>query len=204
MSLLHAPADQAVLLAVPLLGGPGCPPCGGGDPSCITTPCTTLPAPLNFAGEKLCQFLKNSILFGKAPQRKMRDDRGALEGWTHMWWQFWGFWGAHTAGYMGLVTTMWVPIGAEVPVLLPKDHPNTSQGRQKDFGKNRILKNFHVSLNSLRNSNFGGFGGPMAWAKGAQRPLRGSPWVLKYPYCHQMITQIHPRGDKRVSEKFGF
>ena len=19
-----------------------------------------------------------------------------------------------------------------------------------------------------------------------------SPWVLKYPYCHQMITQTHP------------
>ena len=26
-------------------------------------------------------------------------------------------------------------------------------------------------------------------------------WVLKYPYCHQMITQTHPRGERRVSEK---
>ena len=22
----------------------------------------------------------------------------------------------------------------------------------------------------------------------------GSPGVLKYPYCHQMITQTHPKG----------
>ena len=30
---------------------------------------------------------------------------------------------------------------------------------------------------------------------------RGSPWALKYPDCHQMITPTHPRGNKRVSEK---
>ena len=28
-----------------------------------------------------------------------------------------------------------------------------------------------------------------------------SPWVLKYLYCHQVITQTHPRGNGRVSEK---
>ena len=41
----------------------------------------------------------------------------------------------------------------------------------------------------------------MARARWAQWPLHGSPWVLKYPYCHQMITQTHPRGNRRVSEK---
>ena len=41
----------------------------------------------------------------------------------------------------------------------------------------------------------------MARATWAQRPLRGSLWVLKYPYCHQMMTQTHPRGDRRGSEK---
>ena len=51
------------------------------------------------------------------------------------------------------------------------------------------------------NSNFEAFGGPMARARWAQWPLRGSPWVLKYPYCHQMITQTQPRGNRRVSEK---
>ena len=39
---------------------------------------------------------------------------------------------------------------------------------------------------------------PNRWA---QWPLHGSPWVLKYPYCHQLITQTHPRGNERVSEK---
>ena len=32
----------------------------------------------------------------------------------------------------------------------------------------------------------------------------GSPGVLKYPYCHQMIIQTHPRGDRRISEKINF
>ena len=53
------------------------------------------------------------------------------------------------------------------------------------------------------NSNFEAFGGPMARARWAQWPLRGPPWVLKHPYCHQMITQTHPRGSRRVSEKSG-
>ena len=44
----------------------------------------------------------------------------------------------------------------------------------------------------------------MAHATWAWRLLRGSPWVLKYPYCHQMITQTHPRGDGQVSEKIEF
>ena len=44
----------------------------------------------------------------------------------------------------------------------------------------------------------------MARARWAQWPLHGSPWVLKYPYCHQMITQTHPRGERRVSEKGNF
>ena len=43
----------------------------------------------------------------------------------------------------------------------------------------------------------------MARARWAQWPLRGSPWVLKYPYCHQMITQTHPRGNRRGFGKSG-
>ena len=41
----------------------------------------------------------------------------------------------------------------------------------------------------------------MARARWAQWPLRGSPWVLKYPYCHHMITQTHPRGNRRASKE---
>ena len=51
------------------------------------------------------------------------------------------------------------------------------------------------------NSNLEALGGAMARATWAQWPLHGSPWALKYLYCHQMITQTHPRGNRRVSEK---
>ena len=34
------------------------------------------------------------------------------------------------------------PMGARAPILSPNDHPNPSQGRQKRFGKGRILKIF--------------------------------------------------------------
>ena len=98
--------------------------------------------------------------------------------------QFRGFWGGHGSGYMGLAATTWVPMGAQVPVLSLNHHPNPSQGRQKGFGKRPILEILQVSLNSLHNGNFGAFGGAMARAIWAWQPLRGSPWVLKYPYCH--------------------
>ena len=68
-------------------------------------------------------------------------------------------------------------------------------------GCDLTTSDFQVSLSSLHNGNFGAFGRPMAQATWARRPLRGSPWVFRYPYCHQMITQTHPKGDERVSEK---
>ena len=40
--------------------------------------------------------------------------------------QFWGFRRAHGTGYIGLAATTWVPMGAQVPVLSPNDHPNPS------------------------------------------------------------------------------
>ena len=54
---------------------------------------------------------------------------------------------------------------------------------------------------SPTSSKFQAFGGPMARARWAHLALRGSPWALKYPYYHQMITQALPRGNGRVSEK---
>ena len=48
--------------------------------------------------------------------------------------QFWGF-GEPMTPCMGLAATIWVPVGAQVPVLPPNDHPNPSQGQQKGFGK---------------------------------------------------------------------
>ena len=43
--------------------------------------------------------------------------------------QFLGLLGAHGPGYMGPAATMWVPMGAQVPVLSPNNHLNPSQGR---------------------------------------------------------------------------
>ena len=54
---------------------------------------------------------------------------------------------------------------------------------------------------SLKNSNFGAFGEPMARATWAWRPLRGSLRVLQSPYCHHLITQRHRKGDRGISEK---
>ena len=63
--------------------------------------------------------------------------------------KFRGFWRGHGSGYMGLVATTWVPMGAQVPVLSLNHHPNPSQGLQKGFGKRRISEILQVSLNSL-------------------------------------------------------
>ena len=59
---------------------------------------------------------------------------------------------------MGLAATMWVPMGAQAPVLSLNHHPNPSQGRKKGFGKRRILEILQVSLNSLHSGNSIAFG----------------------------------------------
>ena len=55
---------------------------------------------------------------------------------------FGAFRGGHDAGYMGLAPSTWVPMGAQVPVLSPNDHPNPSHGHQRDFGKSRKFEHF--------------------------------------------------------------
>ena len=84
---------------------------------------------------------------------------------------------------------------------------------KKRFGKifyfggvetGKLLEQFVHTPNAIEpptNSNFEAFGGPMARPRRAQWPLHGTPWALKYPYCHQMITQTQPRGNRRFSEK---
>ena len=64
-----------------------------------------------------------------------------------------------------------------------------------------IFNHFQVPRNNLNDSNVGAFGGPIARATRAWRPLHGSPWVLRNPCCHQMITQTHPTGNRRILEK---
>ena len=62
---------------------------------------------------------------------------------------------------MDLAATMWVPMGSQVPILSPYDHPshpNPSQRQPEGFRKCGIVENFPVPLCSLNNSNFAAFG----------------------------------------------
>ena len=43
-------------------------------------------------------------------------------------------------GHIGLAATTWVPMGAQVPVSSPTDHPNPFKGQRKGLMKNRIFK----------------------------------------------------------------
>ena len=68
--------------------------------------------------------------------------------------------------------------------------------------RGRVL-NCQVSLTRLHNSNFGLWGGPWLGSMGPAATTT-VPWVFKYPCCHRMITQTHPRRDRRGLEKVGF
>ena len=50
--------------------------------------------------------------------------------------QFQGVWAAHGPGHMGLAATMWVPMGARVPILSPNDEP------MKGFSKSLNFRTF--------------------------------------------------------------
>ena len=70
-------------------------------------------------------------------KREERREGGTGGKDTDPWNQhrFRSFQGVYDLRYMGLAATMWVPNGAQVPVLSPNDHPNPSQGQQEGFGK---------------------------------------------------------------------
>ena len=97
---------------------------------------------------------------------------------------------------MGVAATKWVLMRAQVPVLSPNDHPNPSQE------KSQIFENFQVPLDSLnKQQQFQGVRGGHCLGYMGLVGTQWVPWVLKYPYCQQMITQAHPTGDQWVSEK---
>ena len=110
--------------------------------------------------------------------------------------QFWGFCGGPWLGLYGPSSH-----SAQVPVLSPTDHPNPSQGRQKEKGKRQSLKNFQVPLNSLHNCNFGAFGGATLGVHGPSSHYVGPHGRSSTRIVHKIITQTHPWGDRRVSEK---
>ena len=44
---------------------------------------------------------------------------------------------AHGPSHKGLAATVWIPMGARVPILSPNDDPNPSHNPQNGFGKNQ-------------------------------------------------------------------
>ena len=101
---------------------------------------------------------------------------------------------------MGPVATMWVPMGAQVPVLSPNDHPNLSYGQRKGFMKNRISKNFHVPLNRLSSGNVLTAKGPYGRGGGGRlgvpgvgtrdpRHGLGGPYTRKKVQIHTQLPQ---------------
>ena len=56
--------------------------------------------------------------------------------------QLLSFWGGHGSGDMSRAATTWAPMGTQVPVLSPNDHPNPCQGRQKGLGKTPLFESF--------------------------------------------------------------
>ena len=65
------------------------------------------------------------------------------------------------------------------------------------------FRRFQVPLDSLNNGNFEAFRVPMAQAIWAdiQWPLCWYPWVLEYPYFHQMTTQTQSRAAEGLRKK---
>ena len=47
-------------------------------------------------------------------------------------------------------------------------------------------------LCTYNQKNWRNYVAPKRDERRAFRPLPGSPWVLEYPYCHEMITQTYP------------
>ena len=77
-----------------------------------------------------------------------------------------------------LAATTGTPMGAEIPVLSPNDHPNSSQGCQKGFRKKLNLGKFS---GATKHQQFCGFGGVHGSGYMGLTATMWAPWVLKYP-----------------------
>ena len=99
------------------------------------------------------------------------------------------FLGAHGVCYMGLVATMWVPMGAQVPVLSPNDHQDHSQGQLKGFAENQILKKFSGATKQPKQQQFSAFPG----AHGAcYMGLVATTWVPMGAQVPVLSPNDHP------------
>ena len=83
----------------------------------------------------------------------------------------------------------WVPMGAQIHVLSPNDHPYPYRGRNS-FGKSSIFKIFQVLLDNLNNGNFRLLGNQ--WP-GQHRPSRkGVSLGVQEPVLSQYNSHRHP------------
>ena len=60
---------------------------------------------------------------------------------------------------MGLAATTWVPIGAQVPILSPNDHPNSSQGTAGGGDPSVLDANYPPPQLTVGRRPLGGGGG---------------------------------------------
>ena len=101
---------------------------------------------------------------------------------------FRAFKGAHCSGYMGLAATVWVPMGARIPVLSPNNHPNPSQRRQEVFGKSQIFEIFRPTHASKSSPV-----GPMGGATGVTQSLDPRPLPLGVHVQEKSCSRPEPK-----------
>ena len=61
-----------------------------------------------------CQCLSDSIQGAPPTAWEAPRNKNMVVHLATRQWHFWGFHGAHGPGYMGLVATTWVPMGAHI------------------------------------------------------------------------------------------
>ena len=88
----------------------------------------------------------------------------------------------------------------------PYHHQTTPQKHPKEAKKFRKRSTFPKCVPPKRpeQQQFQDFRGTHSPTYMGEAAAKWVPWVLKYPYCNQMTTQTHPRGDKRVLGKSNF
>ena len=95
---------------------------------------------------------------------------------------------------MGLAATTWVPMGAQVLVLTPNDHPNPSQGRQKGFRSSGFWKKFSGATEqptSVKNGASPHWQGPIGGGGYPEFGPRTPPWVRGSIYEKKVVrTQV--------------
>ena len=100
-------------------------------------------------------------------------------------------------GHIGLAATTWVPMGTQVPVLSPTDHPNPFKGQRKGLMKNRIFKKLSrgterpIECENVSPHWQGDIWGGGGGATGAtwSWDLGPPPWVRGFVYKTTWVAQ---------------